>query len=70
MLDPGKYIVVSIGRRFVRWPECAIVGQSLDTAHQFDDVAEARCEVDWLRTEMPKEKKPIRIHRVTIEEIQ
>ena len=63
----GTYWVVAIGKRFLRFPESGIVGQYLTHAHQFDTSAAARATVAWLQAEMPGEKKPIRVVRVSIQ---
>ena len=71
MIDPQPpFYVITLGWRYVRYPNIAIVCNNLPQAEKYDTVDEARAARNTLIQRLPeKNKKPIRILRIAVKAV-
>lgn len=71
MLDPGIYYVITLGRRFVRYPEHGIVGAQVDHAAKFDTEDEAVAAALDVRRQarLARSKHKVGVLRITVESV-
>lgn len=71
MIDESEFFVVVLGRMYLRHPEVAVVGQTLDHAFKFESFETASAAIARLRETIPSEirKKGVSIKRVRVEDV-
>jgi hypothetical protein len=68
MIKPGVFSVIVIGSRYVRMVDPLVVGQNLEQAKQFTSFADTQSALDKIKER--KLKKPVKVLRVEVQEIQ
>ena len=70
MLAPGRFYVVTIGKSYLRWLSVfPVIGQNLQHAERYPNLAEAQAVLDELARSHPKTHKKAGIQYVTIETV-
>jgi len=70
VIDPGTFFVIGVGRSYMRCPKLPdYITAQLQHAHHYDTSVEALRFADKLREWGTHGKKPIRVFRVEVAEI-